>query len=250
MSSEDDHVEVLIAEIQARPALWNTKLQAYKNKNVRDRLLTEVAQILGIYKETVAARWKNKKDKYRRELQKIPVSHSGDAAKTYKSTWPYFDMMSFLKDQVTPALKYGNSPTLEQSQEDVMHSDIEDDRTDTQLAIDPCVVVSPPSISTASTHSQEERPSSVSASTTVTASTTVSQKGKDNRKRLCDVRDGKFLEIENKKLLLLAQNLKHDDAMPDSEEFNFFKSLIPYLGKFKQIQKLRVRNKIQQVILH
>ncbi|KAG5888912.1 hypothetical protein JTB14_006055 [Gonioctena quinquepunctata] len=148
-----------------------------------------------------------------------------------------------LKDQVTPALKYGNLPTLEQSQEDVMHSDIEDDRTDTQLAIDPCVVASPPSISTASTHSREESPSSASASTTV------SQKGKDNKKRLCDVRDEKFLEIENKKLLLLAQNLKHDDAMPDSEELNFFKSLIPYLEKIKPIQKLKVRNKIQQVIL-
>lgn len=48
MTSEKETAEVLITEIQARPVLWNTKLASYKNKNLRDRLYAEVAEILGL----------------------------------------------------------------------------------------------------------------------------------------------------------------------------------------------------------
>ncbi|KAI4468059.1 thap domain protein [Holotrichia oblita] len=48
MASEEDSAEVLIAEVQASPALWNSKLTTYKNKNLRDRLYAKVEEILGI----------------------------------------------------------------------------------------------------------------------------------------------------------------------------------------------------------
>ncbi|XP_050311487.1 uncharacterized protein LOC126747048 [Anthonomus grandis grandis] len=55
MTSGSDMNEVLITEIQARPPLWNTKLGSYKDKNLRDRLYAEVAEILGISKLLIEA---------------------------------------------------------------------------------------------------------------------------------------------------------------------------------------------------
>ncbi|XP_031333932.1 uncharacterized protein LOC116163943 [Photinus pyralis] len=195
-------------------------------------------------KETVAARWKNKKDKYRRELKQVPVLRSGAPADHYKSNWPYFDMMSFLKDLLIPGVKSGNLPSLdESSQVDENICDLEgdkDDETDTQSDMDTTYVNSPPSVSV----SREERPlSSASASSSISQH----RKGK-TRKRIGDVREGKFLEIENKKLNLLTQHLKNDAEEADCEELLFFKSLIPYMKNFNQIQRLKLRSKIQTVI--
>ncbi|KAG5877603.1 hypothetical protein JTB14_010290 [Gonioctena quinquepunctata] len=102
----------------------NTKLASYKNEHLRDRLYKEVAEISNISKETVAARWKNKKDKYRRKLKKIPKPRSGDPGNSYKSTWPYFPMMTFLKDPVTPANNIGNLLTNNSQQEENNDIDI------------------------------------------------------------------------------------------------------------------------------
>ncbi|KAF5279661.1 hypothetical protein FQR65_LT15318 [Abscondita terminalis] len=222
MTSESDTAEVLITEIQARPALWNTKLASYKNKNLRDRLYTEVAEILD-----------------------ISIFRSGDPANHYKSNWPYFDMMSFLKDLLTPAVKSGNLPRLDElSQDDETTCGVEgdkDDETDTRSDMDLTDVNSPPSVSA----SGEERPlTSASA-----LSSTSQQRKEKNRKRISDGRDEKFIEIENKKLKLLTQHLKNDADESESEELLFFKSLIPYMTKFNPIQKLKVRNKVQKVIL-
>ena len=170
---------------------------------------------------------------------------SGASSDHYKSNWPYFDMMSFLKDLLIPAVKSGNLPRLDEpSQDDETTCDLEedkDDETNTRSDMDPTDVYSPPSVSA----SGEERPLS---SASATSPMFQHEKGK-NRKRISDVRDEKLIEIENKKLNLLTQHLKNDAGEADCEELLFFKSLIPYMDKFNPIQKLKIRNKIQNVIL-
>lgn len=121
--------------------------------------------------ESAAAPWKNKRDKYRRELKKYKVSHSGDAANNFKLKWLYFETMYLLKDLLSPAVKLENLPTFQQAQDDRIHSDMEEEKyniTDTQFIIDPRVFVLPPlSVSESSISSQERRPSSVSTSSTI-----------------------------------------------------------------------------------
>ncbi|KAF5307233.1 hypothetical protein FQR65_LT18436 [Abscondita terminalis] len=51
IESDENHVDILITEIQSRPALWNTKLASYKNKRLRDKSYAEVGEILGIPKK-------------------------------------------------------------------------------------------------------------------------------------------------------------------------------------------------------
>lgn len=148
---------------------------------------------------------------------------------------------------MTPAIKSGNLPSIDQNdqlQDDGNNSDVEgeeDDTTGTQSTIDTLNVESPPSSVLTSTL---ERPSSSASTSSIT-----SRQQKGNRKRLCDVREERFLQIENKKLELLAQNLMHDEGKSESEELHFFKSLIPYMEKLSPIHRLKVRNKIQQVII-
>lgn len=153
-------------------------------------------------------------------------------------------MMSFMKDLLTPAVKSGNLPMLDEPSQNDETCDLEednDDGIDARSDKDPTDVNSPPSVSA----SGEERPLS-----SASAPSSIIQHGKGkNRKRISDERDEKFMEIENKKLNLLTQHLKNDADEAESEELLFFKSLIPYMTKFTPIQKLKVRNKIQKVIL-
>ncbi|GBP14833.1 hypothetical protein EVAR_75424_1 [Eumeta japonica] len=54
-------------------------------------------------------KWKNIRDQFMKEFKKIPVCRSGDAGTDENtSRWPYFQMMLFIKDDVTPELNEGN----------------------------------------------------------------------------------------------------------------------------------------------
>lgn len=49
-----------------------------------------------------------KKDTFRKELQKEPVRRSVDSGSEYKSKWPFFQMMMFIKDSLLPSSMSGN----------------------------------------------------------------------------------------------------------------------------------------------
>lgn len=48
-----------------------------------------------------------------KEFKNIPVSRSGDAGTDQNtSVWPYFQMMQFIKDDITPELNEGKMKLL------------------------------------------------------------------------------------------------------------------------------------------
>lgn len=54
MSSQNDlDRELLISEIQTRPALWNDRHPSHKNRNYVLKLWEEVAQIVGVSGKTI-----------------------------------------------------------------------------------------------------------------------------------------------------------------------------------------------------
>lgn len=61
-------------------------------------------------------KWKNLKDKFRKELQKIPISRSGDGGSDYRSKWPFFNLMMFIKDNLIASNMSGNLSIEENSQ--------------------------------------------------------------------------------------------------------------------------------------
>jgi hypothetical protein len=56
----------------------------------------------------------------------------------------------------------------------------------------------------------------------------------------------KFLELEEKKMKLLCEEIEKD--IEKSEDCCFFMSLTPHTAQCNSLHKLKVRNKIQQVI--
>jgi len=62
-------------------------------------------QILGSYAKI---KWKNTKDTFRKELQKEPIRRPDDSGIEYKSKWPFFQMMMFVKDSLLPSSMSGN----------------------------------------------------------------------------------------------------------------------------------------------
>ncbi|XP_038221463.1 uncharacterized protein LOC119839294 [Zerene cesonia] len=112
-------------------------------------------------------KWKNIRDQFMKEVKKIPVSRSGDAGTDQiTSMWPYFQMMLFIKDDVTPEINEGN---LDECTEENCNNNDDDD------------------------YERSSTPQSIAGTSSSTQYTST------KRKRAQDLRQ-EFMELEKKKL--------------------------------------------------
>lgn len=187
--------------------------------------------------DVLKKRWKHLKDQYRKELKKQPLLRSGAEADVWVSSWQYFNLMTFLRDEVMPAPSTGNLSVNEtedsQGVEDIetaeenteMQNNL--DNSDSEM-VEP--IMSPPSrpVPTSSPCSSEQASSS-------------------SRKRM-NVRSS-LLEIEKKKLLLMEKRLKetqHDQELNNDEDFLFLRSILPSMKKLTDLQKFQFRGKVNE----
>ncbi|XP_011190893.1 uncharacterized protein LOC105217540 [Zeugodacus cucurbitae] len=171
------NIELLISCVQSRPLLWQDRLPNFKNKNITDMLWSEVGKICGCAGETAKTKWKNLKDSYRKILQKILTG-----SKPMKISWPYFEMMSFIKDT---------------------------------MAADPIEIKLIP-----------------------------------NKRRKKDTpisNDIEFVKLESEEIEIPK---KETELQENSDDLYFFKSLLPVMEKFDQIEKLEIRGEIQNLLLN
>ncbi|KAH7933037.1 hypothetical protein HPB49_007165 [Dermacentor silvarum] len=103
--------EQLIAEVEKRPILWNTRLEKYRDSDLRNRLWDEIAQLLKEMKPNVRAdeaqtRWRSLRDTFRKKKkEKKDATRSGSASQDgTKKEWPYYSSMSFLHDTMEEAV--------------------------------------------------------------------------------------------------------------------------------------------------
>ncbi|XP_037558144.1 uncharacterized protein LOC119435316 [Dermacentor silvarum] len=87
--------EQLIAEVEKRPILWNTRLEKYRDSDLRDRLWDEIAQLLKEMKpnaDEAQTRWRSLRDTFRKKKkEKKDASRSGSASQDgTKKEWPYY----------------------------------------------------------------------------------------------------------------------------------------------------------------
>ncbi|KAJ0171400.1 hypothetical protein K1T71_012950 [Dendrolimus kikuchii] len=58
------------------------------------------------------------------------------------------------------------------------------------------------------------------------------------------------MECERKKILLVEQKIASNNDQPEKrDDYHFFMSLQPQMKQFSELLKLRIRNKITQVII-
>lgn len=180
-------------------------------------------------------KWKSLRDTFGKELRKIPEGRSGDEGllnfETYTS-WPYFESMLFLKNQMRPRKSGGNLSAGGGGNDDVhleQHEDVEQDNVVGSL-IDPIEVeyvdnygvesateILPPS-------NPPNRPTKRSA-----------------QQQLIDIEARKLKLLESK--ATLAKSSTDDD-----EDAAFFKSLLPHVRKLKPEEKMEFRMDVQGLV--
>lgn len=192
-------------------------------------------------------KWKNLRDKYRIELSKTPNKKSGDGTDAdvlsddddinhesedesqVFSSWPYFNSLSFLKDQFTPRQNKGNltSPQSESTQSICSPNSV-------QSSTDPAMLDPEDELFEDGTSRTSSMPSSSGLKRT-----------EKYRKQLRPVAENDYkrelLQLEEKKLKLL-------EGESNNKNMAFFESLIPHLAKLSDAKQMLVNMEIQQIV--
>ncbi|GFR58341.1 transcription factor Adf-1 [Elysia marginata] len=94
--------EEYISLIQERPALWQKSHPEFANRDVRGKLLSELAAATDSTAAECTKKLKNLKDTMRIQVAKLPKTSSGQPVFTSGEqyvTWPFFKSMLFMKDE-------------------------------------------------------------------------------------------------------------------------------------------------------
>lgn len=163
------------------------------------------------------------KDQYRKELKKLSITRVGETIST-EVKWKYFEPMNFFKEELVRAMETNT---------DVQHSPAPASNLD----------------------EDSQQPSS--SMTQVPASPKESNSFVFRKRRTVDDLRLEYLDIEKKKLKLIETELSRtsntysqdSNDQNKSEDYYFLMSVLPQMEKLAPIQKMRVRNKINQAII-
>ncbi|CAH1971581.1 unnamed protein product [Acanthoscelides obtectus] len=229
--------EEIICAIQEKPEIWMSKHALYKNRLVKAKIWTELAEKLGIEEVTLKKRWKHLKDQYRKELKKQPHFRSGAEADVWVSSWQYFNLMMFIKDEVMPAPSTGNL-SVNETDDSQEAENIENDEDSSEMPNDSDNLDSEMMQPMMSPPSQPAATSSASSS---------QQSSSSSRKRL-NLKES-MLDIEKKKLLFMEKRLMetdNDQKLNNDEDFLFLRSILPAMKKLTELQKFQFRGKVNE----
>lgn len=166
-------------------------------------------------------KWKYLRDQFRSELRKTPTPKSGDAGDTASeitSTWPYFQSLLFLKDQMKyrnlsgnlkPG-KFKNSQEEEYENEDIHNT------------------------------------SQVEESEEMCESFETNPESRPKRKRTANSSSAELLEIEKRKFFCLKKKMQKKTVLDEDEAF--FLTLLPHIRKLEPEKKFLCRMEMQNTL--
>ncbi|XP_071626639.1 uncharacterized protein [Temnothorax longispinosus] len=110
--NEVQNIEELINEVFKRAPLWDSTIPYEKRgPTVTKFLWSEIDKILNLHPGTANTKWRNLRDTYVRKLneqKKYIPSGSGAEAKAKPVSWPYFELLGFLRPTVTRRKTFSN----------------------------------------------------------------------------------------------------------------------------------------------
>lgn len=243
--------ENLISLVFTRKALWDKTTKEYRNRLKVDKLWRQVSNELGgdvtstvnndllfngftsyfqFSADAVKKKWKNLRNSFGKELRKIPEGRSGNEGplnfETY-TTWPYFDSMLFLKDQMRSRKSGGNLPV---DDDDVEEMDLQENEL-RAVPDEPNEVCNPDLSEIDSVIESIPQPSFHRSNRPVKRSAQL-----------------QLIAIEARKLKLLERKVGKSNTCDDDEDGAFFKSLLPHVRKLEPEEKLEFRMEIQSVV--
>ncbi|XP_063831586.1 uncharacterized protein LOC135080793 isoform X1 [Ostrinia nubilalis] len=202
--------ERLIAEVGARPAIWQQKHPQYKLKHIVKKSWDEIHALFPNYGLVeLKKKWKNLKDAYRKELKKNPQMHTSDPNYTYKSLWKYFQDLDFLKDECKDLIEDDEEPATASDNES--HDNFVDN-------LPLATLTSPPD--------------------------SPLHQGDRSFKRQLEL-SSDYQEFERKR----RKTMERRSSERNSDNYHFLMSILPEMDRLHSIQKIRLRNKINQALL-
>ncbi|XP_033316623.1 uncharacterized protein LOC117242680 [Bombus vosnesenskii] len=236
-------IECLITEVQCRPILWQDNHKDYKNKSITDLVWEDVGKQCNCSGAVAKLKWKNLKDSYRKNIQKLPPLKSDSKATTpCKVKWPYFEMMGFIKEYVAHTRGGSNLPdnsfisddNIEEQPDEVSNDNVKDtyDFASTLNCTQEHSTSAPIQFLDPGFHSNSK----------------CSQKSKYKYKKQRRDVDIEFLKLEEQRLELLKKDISNKSE--ENSDLQFFKSLLPFMELLSPIEKLEVRGEIQNVIIN
>ncbi|XP_034185729.1 uncharacterized protein LOC117606859 [Osmia lignaria lignaria] len=90
----------LIAEVHARPAIWDQKNVNYHNRDVILKMWREIARACEVSTDIAKSKWKHLRDNFRNELKKTYRGKCDGGANEHDSKWVWFKSLFFLRDQM------------------------------------------------------------------------------------------------------------------------------------------------------
>ncbi|XP_039760305.1 uncharacterized protein LOC120633939 [Pararge aegeria] len=202
--------EKLIAAVFKREPLWNPASELHKNSVVLKKLWNSIAIELGKDVTSIKTRWKNLRAYFIKVHRK---SDSGDQLSTI--TWQFYDQLSFLKCC---------SPGLEGIGERV-RVDNEDSNSTIDETIDETV--------------NDNKDNSDSDSC-------ASNMPKRKKPKMSVTTNSEPFELDKMKSDVLESDSYQERNYDDQQ---FFESLLPYVKNIPLMRKLKLRCKIQEMIL-
>lgn len=203
-------------------------------------------------------KWKNLRDQFRKEIQKIPERRSGDEASIEDVKWPYFQSMLFLKDIVQPRPTKSNLDET-QTSEVSQTNDSDNNNLDSLVGSNENVNISAnhePNIVEDSNNVKNDKESNdacfkrpSSSEVIVCDEESLQHKKLKTKKRPKkeDEERYKMSEFEKHMITLESKKLQMFQGAED-EDLNFLKSLLPYLKKMPDLSKMNVRTQIQNIV--
>ncbi|KAF5299245.1 hypothetical protein FQA39_LY02418 [Lamprigera yunnana] len=205
------NMDLLIAEVKNQPPLWDQENQFYKNRMASDECWATVAKNCRVSSRFARDKWKNLRDQFKRELNKVKKGTSGPS---YRGKWRYFESLSFLKKMMVPKQ---HQCANEKPQEDTQHDDVAAENEGTNSIFDDSYMIDEFSVK----HERDDYPS-----------TSFSEPPDDLS----------CAEIKN-------SPLANSEAEEDPDLY-FLKSLVPYFHLLPVISKLQVRNQFQNILIN
>ena len=103
-----DDIQTLIEYYRDNPMLWNTTHSQYRNKELKTKVKAELVKRLGnrYSIDVLDKKFHSLRTSMRREVKREAEESSEEPSskKPRKKPWPYFEVMSFMKDEVLRGL--------------------------------------------------------------------------------------------------------------------------------------------------
>ncbi|XP_069701152.1 uncharacterized protein [Periplaneta americana] len=259
MYSHNPHLvmdcEKLVNFVFERKALWDHRHKLYYNRELKRKLWLEVAEVMGCNYHVAKQKWTILRDVFRKELKKElkGTSRSIDGELIpYKSKWVYFPNMLFLKEVMQVAESAHGVPEADDEDEWFPNmllikgeevDDLEQRQNISDMESSQFSVVTDAESHSGIVCQEPWQSAGISASEQTMKTLEVTPENSHvTRKRTYDYSVKSELLNEEKQMMTNNEETAVDD------DYHFLMSLLPFLKRTPESQKLKLRMRIMQVL--